>query len=101
MIPKSEDRYTAADYEYNRRQFEKLERGKRRAFFLLGLSIFLHVACIYICRKMHIFSLSSVISKFYLVFVKVDTCSLHEFMDFIFLFSADPYYNMEGATRKR
>ena len=63
MIPNREDRYEEADYEYNRRQFLKMECGKKRAFLLLGLSIAINILCIICNRKLEIFNKTLVISS--------------------------------------
>ena len=95
MIPNREDRYDEADYEYNRRRFLKLEGGKKRAFFLLGLSIAINIICI-ICNKyLRIFTKSLVIGMLSFVIFDSNPCSLFCFMDASILFIASFNNNME------
>lgn len=101
MIPNSEERFAEADYEYNRRQFLKLERGKKRAFLLLGLSIVLNIICI-ICKiKWEIFTFSLVFGKLLCFLFISYTRRLYDVLVIVLLFIASAYYNMEGTEWNR
>lgn len=98
MIPNSEERFTEAEYEYNRRQFLKMERGKKRAYFLFGLSLLLKISCIVICKKYNIFSFTSIFGRFCVEMTVSYSCSVYVFLGSIFLFVADINYDMEGSA---
>ena len=95
MIPNREDRYEEADYEYNRRQFLKMECGKKRAFLLLGLSIAINILCIICNRKLEIFNKTLVISKLSFVLFDSKPYSIFCFMVTIILFITSFNNNLE------
>lgn len=101
MIPNSEERFAEADYEYNRRQFLKLKRGKRRAFFLLGLSIVLNIFCIICKLKWKIYTFSLVFGKFLSFLFISYTRRLYDVFAITLLFFASAHYNMERTEWNR
>ena len=66
MIPNSQDRSSLAEYEYQRRKFLKLRRGRVYAWFSLLLSFFLIVLCIVLNRVFKFFSFGLVCGMFWI-----------------------------------
>ena len=65
MIPNSEDRFLKSEYEYNRRRFAKLSRGKTRAFALFCCSAISSILCLFIFYKWHIYNRTLVMRLYY------------------------------------
>ena len=61
MIPNSEDRFLKSEYEYNRRRFAKLSKGKARAFGLFCFSAISSILCLILFYKWGIFNRTLVI----------------------------------------